>query len=84
MRTRHYLSTAGLEPEPLQKQKMNGKCCANLSGFSLHANVCIPAKARHQLENFCQYVTRPAVATERPSVLKDECTSYELRHRWRN
>jgi hypothetical protein len=28
-----------------------GRRCANLSGFSLHANVCIPAKARHQLED---------------------------------
>jgi ribosomal protein S27E len=28
-----------------------GHRCANLSGFSLHANVCIPAKARHQLED---------------------------------
>jgi hypothetical protein len=28
-----------------------GRGCANLSGFSLHANVCIPAKARHQLED---------------------------------
>jgi hypothetical protein len=31
--------------------KKPGPRCANLSGFSLHANVCIPAKARHQFED---------------------------------
>jgi hypothetical protein len=30
--------------------KKAARGCANLSGFSLHANVCIPAKARRQLE----------------------------------
>jgi hypothetical protein len=58
--------------------------CSNVSGFNLHANVCIPAKARHQLENLCRYVARPAVATERQSVLPDGRVSYRLRHQWRN
>jgi hypothetical protein len=53
-------------------------------GFSLHANVCIPAKARHQLENLCRYVARPAVATERLSILSDGRVLYRLRHKWRN
>ena len=63
---------------------MKGPRCANASGFSLHANVCIPAKARHQLENLCCYVARPAVATERLSVLPDGRVAYNLRHKWRN
>ena len=58
--------------------------CASLSGFSLHANVCIPAKARHQLENLCRYVSRPAVATERLSRFPDGRVLYRLRHRWRD
>lgn len=58
--------------------------CASVNGFSLHANVCIPARARRQLENLCRYVARPAVATERLSVLPDGRLLYELRHRWRN
>jgi hypothetical protein len=84
LRAGHYLSIAGFEPEPLQKKEMKGRRCANVSGFSLHVNVCIPAKARHQLENLCRYVARPAVATERLLVLKDGRVSYKLRHRWRN
>ena len=63
---------------------MNGPRCSNVSGFSLHANVCIPAKARHQLENLCRYVARPAVATERLSILPDGRVAYKLRHKWRN
>jgi hypothetical protein len=55
-----------------------------VSGFSLHCNVCIPAKARRQLENLCRYVARPAVATERLSILSDGRVSYCLRHKWRD
>jgi hypothetical protein len=58
--------------------------CANLSGFSLHAGVCIPARARHQLENLCRYVARPAVATERLSRFPDGRVLYSLRHRRRD
>jgi len=61
-----------------------GRRCANLSGFSLHANVCIPAKAQHQLENLCRYVARPAVATERLSRFPDGRVLYRLRHQWRD
>jgi hypothetical protein len=61
-----------------------GRCCANLSGFSLHANVSIPGKARRELENLCRYVARPAVATERLSRFPDGRVLYRLRHRWRD
>ena len=64
--------------------KEAGRCCANLSGFSLHAAVCIPGKARRQLENLCRYVARPAVATERLSRFPDGRVLYRLRHRWRD
>jgi hypothetical protein len=64
--------------------KNPGRCCASQSGFSLHANVCIPAKARRQLENLCRYVARPAVATERLSKLSDGRILYRLRHQWRD
>jgi len=58
--------------------------CASFSGFSLHANVCIPARARRQLEKLCRYVARPAVATERLSALPDGRLLYHLKHRWRD
>ncbi len=64
--------------------KMAARCCANLSGFSLHAAVRIPGKARRQSENLCRYVARPAVATERLSRLPDGRVLYRLRHRWRD
>jgi hypothetical protein len=83
-RAGNYLATGGFQAEPVEGGGMVGPRCANVSGFSLHANVCIPAKARHQLENLCRYVARPAVATERLSVLPDGCVSYRLRHKWRN
>ncbi len=80
----NYLATGGFQPEPVHERGMLGPRCANVSGFSLHANVCIPAKARHQLENLCRYAARPAVATERLSILHDGRVSYRLRHKWRN
>ena len=40
--------------------------CADVDGFSLHADVCVPARDRAQLERLCRYVARPAIASERP------------------
>src|SRR5688572_8586307 len=49
-----------------------------------HANVCIPARARRQLEKLCRYAARPPVATERLSLLPDGRLLYRLRHRRRD
>ena len=76
------IATAGIEEE--SENKKGGRRCANLSGFSLHANVGIPAKARRQLEMICRYVARPPIAMERLSKLPDGRMLYQLRHRWRN
>ena len=76
------ITTVGSEEE--YESKKGGRRCANLSGFSLNANVCIPAKARHQLEKLCRYVARPSIAMERLSKLPDGRVLYQLRHRWRN
>jgi hypothetical protein len=35
-------------------------------------------------ENLCRYFGRPAVATERLSILPDGRVSYRLRHKWRD
>jgi len=75
------IMTAGFQEKGRNKA---GARCVNVSGFSLHANVCIPAKARRQLEHLCRYVARPAVATERLSVLPDGRVAYRLRHKWSN
>jgi hypothetical protein len=72
----------GFKPDPENKGRKTKAGCAHVSGFSLYANVGISAKARHQLENLCRYVARPAVATERLSLLPDGRVSYRLRHEW--
>jgi hypothetical protein len=77
------LQMAGIQEEE-EKLGKKARCCAKLSGFSLHGNVCIPAKARRQLENLCRYVARPAVAMERLVKLPGGRILYHLRHRWHN
>ncbi|PYS30938.1 MAG: IS91 family transposase [Acidobacteria bacterium] len=58
--------------------------CATVNGFSVHANVSIPAYDRMRLERLCRYAARPAVATERLSELPDGRLLYRLKRPWRN
>ena len=44
---------------------LTGPCCASAHGFSLHANIQVPAHRRHQLECLMRYTARGAVALER-------------------
>ena len=53
------IATVGFEEEEHENKK-GGRRCANMSGFSLHANVAIPSKARHQLEMLWQVCCPPA------------------------
>jgi ribosomal protein S27E len=62
----------------------DGPRCACTSGFSVHANVCVHARDRRRLELLCRYAARPAVATERLSLLPDGRVMYELKHTWRD
>ena len=62
----------------------NGRCCATISGFSIHAGVRISARNRLRLERLCRYAARPPVATDRLSLLPDGGLLYRLRHRWRD
>ena len=45
--------------------------CASVAGINVHANVCVAARDRERLERLCRYCARPAVATERLSLLAD-------------
>ena len=83
-RAGNRVGSMGFQVEPENDGSKRKPGCANLSGFSMHSNVCIPAKARRQLENLCRYVARPAVAMERLSILPDGRVSYRLRHKWRD
>jgi Putative transposase len=57
--------------------------CAMVSGFSVHANVCVEARDRMRLERLCRYAGRPAVATERLTALPDGRLLYRLKRPWR-
>jgi hypothetical protein len=54
--------------------------CARLEGFSLHANVALPAHAREQLEHLCRYLLRPPLALERLTESSGGQLLYELPH----
>jgi hypothetical protein len=58
--------------------------CSMVSGFSVHANVCIEARDRDRLERLIRYAARPAVATERLSALPDGRLLYHLKRPWRD
>src|SRR5213593_3351115 len=58
--------------------------CAMVSGFSVHANVSIEARDRDRLERLCRYAGRPAVATERLTLLPDGRLLYRLKRPWRD
>jgi len=68
-RAGHRVLTLGDPIDPEIPAVTRGPRCASVSGFSVHANVCIPARARRQLEKLCRYAARPPVATERLSRL---------------
>ena len=54
--------------------------CARREGFSLHANVALPAHAREQLEHLCRYLLRPPLATERLTESSGGQLLYQLPH----
>lgn len=58
--------------------------CAAALGFTLHADVAVPARDRRRIERLCRYVARPPVATDRLERLPDGRVLYHLRHRWRD
>jgi hypothetical protein len=63
---------------------LSSPLCATVSGFTVHANVCVPAHDRMRLERLCRYSGRPPVATERLSLLPDGRLLYRLKRRWRD
>ena len=71
-----------IDPEDLSAPAK--RRCAAAMGFTLHADVAIPARDRRRLERLCRYVARPPVATDRLERLPDGRLLYHLRHRWRD
>jgi hypothetical protein len=58
--------------------------CATLGGFSIHAEVGVPARDYRRLEKLCRYVGRPPLASGRLSLLGDGRLLYRLKRRWRD
>ena len=54
--------------------------CARLEGYSLHADVAVPAQARERLEHVCRYLLRPPLALERLTESSHGQLLYELPH----
>jgi Putative transposase len=59
-----------------------GPCHARSNGYDLHANVCVPARERAQLERLCRYGLRPPVAQDRLRLTRQGQVVLELRHPW--
>src|SRR5437867_1237932 len=66
------------EPEPSAQR------CANVDGFSVHANVSLPAHRRQKLENLCRYMLRPPLAVERLERLSGGRLAYRMKTPWRD
>jgi hypothetical protein len=65
-------------------EAISGPRCASTQGFSLHADVCVPARDRRRLERLARYCARAPIATDRLSEAPDGRIVYRLRHRWRD
>jgi hypothetical protein len=59
-----------------------GRRSARLEGFSLHADVAVPARRRDQLETVCRYILRPPLAVERLTESTGGQLRYEFRRAW--
>jgi len=61
-----------------------GRRSARLAGFSLHADVAVPARQRDQLERVCRYLLRPPLAVERLTESTGGQLLYQFKRPWRD
>ena len=71
-----------IDPESLEA--LASPRCASVAGFSLHANVSVPARDRDRLERLVRYCARPPLAIERLEPLPDGRLLYRFKRPWRN
>ena len=76
--------TGGIQIDDRYREARTGSRCANVAGFSLHANVAIAASDRPGLERLCRYTARPPLATQRLSSRSDGRLAYRLKRPWSN
>ena len=58
--------------------------CADIDGFSLHAEVRVEAHDRKRLEQLCRYITRPALSDERIQLNAVGQVELKLKTPWRD
>lgn len=61
-----------------------GRRSARLEGFSLHADVAVPARRRDELETLCRYIAPPPLALERLTESSGGQLVYHFRRAWRD
>jgi hypothetical protein len=61
---------------------VTGRRSARLEGFSLHADVAVPARRRDQVERVCRYILRPPLAVERLTESTGGQLLYQFRRPW--
>ena len=76
--------TGGDRIDPEEMESPSSDRCARLSGFSLHANVAVPARDRARLERLIRYMARPPLARERLAMLPDGRLIHEFKRPWRD
>ena len=64
--------------EPCRRRKKDDRWTADLKGFSLNAEVRFSALDRKGRDKLVRYCTRPPLAMERLSVLRDRSVAYKL------
>jgi len=67
-----------------EEAEPSARRCANVDGFSVHANVSLPAHQRAKLENLCRYMLRPPLAVERLERLPGGRLAYRMKTPWRD
>jgi len=75
---------AGNLIEDRYRETLTGPRCANVAGFSLHANVAVGGADRAGLERLCRYAGRGPLASERLTRRPDGRLAYRLKRPWSN
>jgi len=65
-------------------EQITSRRCARVQGFSLHADVAVPARDRKRLERLSRYIARPPLANERLHRRSDGKLVYLFRNPWRD
>src|SRR5215471_1143901 len=70
--------------DPESMEAFSSARCATVDGFSLHANVAVPAGDRARLERLARYCARGPLAMERLERLADGRLLYRFKRAWRD